>query len=67
MANMSYCRWENTLSDLQDCADHLHDGNLSPTEHVSRKRLLRLAADMLGEIGVTVDHDDLDQALEGAP
>jgi hypothetical protein len=24
MANMSYCRFENTLSDLGDCADNLY-------------------------------------------
>ena len=25
MSNMSYCRWENTLSDLRDCNDALND------------------------------------------
>ena len=25
MANMSYCRFQNTLGDLRDCAEHLHD------------------------------------------
>lgn len=25
MANMSYCRWENTLNDLRDCAEHVND------------------------------------------
>ena len=25
MANMSYCRFNNTLSDLRDCEDHLND------------------------------------------
>jgi len=23
MANMSYCRFENTVKDLRDCADHI--------------------------------------------
>lgn len=25
MANMSYCRWENTAKDMQDCANSLHE------------------------------------------
>jgi len=25
MANMGYCRFENTLSDLRDCLNHLDD------------------------------------------
>lgn len=25
MANMSYCRWENTASDLRDCVDALSE------------------------------------------
>ncbi len=31
MSNMSYCRFQNTLRDLQDCLDALCDieGNLS--------------------------------------
>lgn len=31
MSNMSYCRFQNTLADLQDCLDALCDinGNLS--------------------------------------
>ena len=28
MANMSYCRFENTLRDLQDCVWALEDGEL---------------------------------------
>ncbi len=30
MANMSYCRFENTLSDLRDCRDAI--GESSPEE-----------------------------------
>lgn len=25
MSNMSYCRWENTLSDLNDCIDSVDE------------------------------------------
>ena len=45
MANMSYCRFQNTLSDLRDCYDHMADfdeGRLSPDEHKAACRLMDL-------------------------
>lgn len=27
MANMSYCRFENTIKDIKDCIESLEDGN----------------------------------------
>ena len=35
MANMGYCRFRNTLPDLQDCYDNLWE-ELSPEEHKAR-------------------------------
>lgn len=65
MSNMSYCRWENTLHDLRDCADYLNDP-LDGSEARARAALLELAADMLEEVGVTIDRRELDKALSGA-
>ena len=50
MRNMSYCRFENTARDLQDCADHWDDtpdDELS-TDHERRgkKRLKELILEM---------------------
>lgn len=42
MPNMSYCRFYNTLGDLQDCYDHIDDENLSEEEAKSRARLIKL-------------------------
>lgn len=39
MANMAYCRFENTYRDLLDCKDHFDD-DLSPDEMKYRKRIL---------------------------
>lgn len=66
MANMSYCRWENTLNDLRDCAEHVNDP-LGGSEARARASLLELAADMLEEVGVTIDRCELDEALSNAP
>ena len=66
MANMSYCRWENTLNDLRDCAEHVND-TLDGSEACARAALLELAADMLEDVGVTIDRRELDEALSNAP
>ncbi len=42
MANMGYCRFQNTLQDLRDCAEHLDDDDLSEEEQRARYRMLRL-------------------------
>lgn len=56
MTNMSYCRWQNTLSDLHDYAADIHDNlDKSPDEKRARERLFELAVTMLEEIGVAVE------------
>ena len=52
MANMSYCRFENTANDLQDCLDNLNsqdrDGEpLSKSETEYRKRLIELCQEVV--------------------
>jgi hypothetical protein len=49
MANMSYCRFQNTVQDLQDCYDHLDDDDLSEAEQEARKRLLKLCQQIVGD------------------
>ncbi len=49
MSNMAYCRYENTVHDLQDCYDHIHDDDLSPDEQLARKRLAAICADIANE------------------
>lgn len=56
MANMSYCRFQNTLGDLRDCADALdegvlHDGNLGEEEQQAAERLVALCAFIATEHG----------------
>lgn len=63
MANMSYCRFQNTLSDLKDCSYNL-DNQLDSYESAARRALLRLAAEMLENIGVTIDEDELEHGIQ---
>lgn len=42
MSNMSYCRFQNTLVDLQDCYEHIDDDDLSAEERRAQNRLITL-------------------------
>ncbi len=62
MANMSYCRFQNTYQDLEDCNEALQwDGlqeyydNASETEKKYMKKLISLCKDMAEEF-----HEDLE-------
>ena len=48
MSNMSYCRFENTASDLADCFDHMYD-DLEGSEQEARARIIRMAHDIAEE------------------
>lgn len=44
--NLSYCRFENTLADLQDCEPALDAANLSQREQRALNDLIELCADI---------------------
>lgn len=52
MGNMSYCRFENTLNDLQDCYDAIgemtddDEKDLSPSEARAKKALIIMCKDI---------------------
>ena len=59
MPNMSYCRFENTCKDLDDCKDALRNeglGDLSEREKKYAKSLIELCRD----IAEMFEGDDLD-------
>ena len=54
MSNMCYCRFENTLADLQDCYDNLHqfdNGELSKSEANAAYQLVKLAKEIASGYG----------------
>lgn len=59
MANMSYCRFENTYRDLRNCHDHITDP-VSGTEREYRQLLVELCADLLRELNVDVPHGEIE-------
>lgn len=55
MPNMSYCRFQNTLDDLKDCAEALDnprdDQELSPEELKAKKELIELCTQISNDHG----------------
>lgn len=55
MANMSYCRFQNTLQDMRDCYEALQSGEtLSRDEHSAMEMLVEICDRISGEFGM--DH-----------
>ena len=50
MANMSYCRFENTYRALLDCNEHIGDEDLSRTEFAYREQLVDLCKDIVSTV-----------------
>jgi len=67
MSNMSYCRFENTVRDLQDCSYALEEMTEDDTEQLSKsetrakKRLIQLCVDIADAYG---DQDEDDDPVE---
>ncbi len=50
MANMSYCRFQNTLTDLKDCYNNMNK-ELSEDEELARKSLIDLCRQIASNYG----------------
>ena len=46
MANMSYCRFQNTLRDLRDCYYNISSDSLSKEEFEARKQMIEMCVDI---------------------
>jgi len=57
MANMSYCRFENTLVDLRDCYHHMDDEELHKKEIMAREDLINLCIDIAQDYGHEVNRE----------
>jgi hypothetical protein len=59
MSNMSYCRFENTLSDLEDC-----EGNFDSTESIDEAQAAIDLYRLCVTIAKTVSLADLEDRLD---
>lgn len=55
MANMSYCRFQNTLPDLRDCYEAMNDGlnlnDMDKDEARACRKLIRLCTRIADDYG----------------
>ena len=49
MGNMSYCRFRNTVNDLEDCQEHLFDAITDRDEQEARNRLIEICQQIASE------------------
>jgi len=47
MANMSYCRFENTFNDLIDCFDNIHEEAENMRDERARKQMIQYLRDQI--------------------
>ena len=50
MANMSYCRFENTFNDLIDCFDNIWEEAENQRDERARKQMIRFLKERIDEI-----------------
>lgn len=55
--NMSYCRFQNTRTDLADCVANWDDGDLSPEEIAARAEIFELAKEIVSDLSAGNDGD----------
>ena len=57
MANMSYCRFQNTGNDLADCYDHIEDDveELDEYEQRGRAKVIRYCQEILLAEGYDIE------------
>ena len=59
MANMSYCRFENTLSDLQDCFDNIEYEAENERDERARKKMILFLLEQVDVIEELVEELEL--------
>ena len=58
MANMAYCRWNNTSIDVEDCFEAFYNGDEMSAEEIRcAKKMVRGMCEFLLDNGVIEDYD----------
>lgn len=55
MGNMSYCKFENTYRDLEDCYESMDEDDLSESETKYRRKIIELCNTIATEYGDELD------------
>ena len=57
MANMGYCRFQNTLEFLKDCYEHMQDSLIGDEEEQAREAMFLLCEQIIDEFGTKTARD----------
>ena len=57
---MSYCRFQNTEKDLEDCLDNINDYGMSEEELEARNKLIVICKEIIEEAR-EINEKDLDE------
>ncbi len=57
MSNMAYCRFQNTVPDLEDCYEHLYDDDLSNEEERARNKLIEVCQQIASDTEIPPDKE----------
>ena len=61
---MSYCRFENTRRDLQDCYANMDNDGLSKSEFYMRRRMVELCINIVERYDELVNEEFVDEFSE---
>ena len=64
MSNMSYCRFRNTLLDMQDCEENWEDDDMSNEEERARNQLLKVCQSIVDDYGKQL-HNQARRSVSG--
>ncbi len=64
MANMSYCRFENTIRDLRDCFDNMDDNDLSKSEFRYRNMMIEMCREIADQYEYLLDEEFIEDESE---
>ena len=64
MANMSYCRFENTIRDLRDCFDNMDDNDLSKSEFKYRNMMIAMCMEIADQYEYLLDDEWIEELDE---
>lgn len=55
---MSYCRFQNTVQDLNDCKQNIFDNELSRDEKKARRRLIEICVEIIELAGGSIEESN---------
>lgn len=62
--SLDYQMFQNSLSDLQECQDHINSDDLSRSEVQARTKMILIIAGIMEDLDIDIDPDELESAID---